>query len=225
MKSKHFFPTRDDLFLQWVVSFLENLRQALTRFNFPQDEYQRLVQLRDAYSAALAAAKNPATRTKAAVQLKNDTKKELENTLRQDIKEFLLFNRNVTDEDRDNLGLPIHDTKPTPVPPPAHEPEITFAMPSPAVVEIHIRDKNETGRAKPYGVHGAEVKWLLAATPDAPPPTDWEELLHSSFATRTPMRMTFSGHDRGKRLFLAARWENNRGEKGPWTEIFSAIVP
>ncbi|MDR2361331.1 MAG: hypothetical protein LBD91_01215 [Prevotellaceae bacterium] len=56
-----------------------------------------------------------------------------------------------------------------------------------------------------------------------PPPTDWEELLHSSFATRSPMRMTFSGHDRGKRLFLAARWENNRGEKGPCTEIFTVI--
>ncbi|MDR2362469.1 MAG: hypothetical protein LBD91_07040 [Prevotellaceae bacterium] len=62
-------------------------------------------------------------------------------------------------------------------------------------------------------------------TPDYPTPTDWEELINSSFATRSPMRMTFSGHDRGTRLFLAARWENNRGEKGPWTEIFSAIVP
>ncbi|MDR2362393.1 MAG: hypothetical protein LBD91_06645 [Prevotellaceae bacterium] len=225
MKSKHFFPTTDDLFLQWSVSFLENLLQSLTRFNFPQDEYQRLVQLRDAYAAALAAAKNPATRTKAAVQLKNDTKKELENTLRQDIKEFLMFNRHVTDEDRDNLGLPIHDTKPTPIPPPAYEPEITFTTPSPAILEIHIRAKNEVGRAKPYGVHGAEVKWLLATSPDAPPPVDWDELLHSSFATRSPLRMTFNGYDRGKRLFFAARWENNRGEKGPWTEIFSAIVP
>ncbi|MDR0738468.1 MAG: hypothetical protein LBF39_05280, partial [Prevotellaceae bacterium] len=207
MKSKHFFPTKDDLFLQWVISFLENLLQIMTRVNFPQDEYQRLLQLRDAYSTALAAAKNPATRTKAAVQLKNDTKKELENTLRQDIKEFLMFNRNVTDEDRDNLGLPIHDPKPTPVPVPPKEPELTFATPSPAVVEIHIRDKDEVGKAKPYGVHGAEVKWLLAESPDAPPPVDWDELLHSSFATRSPLRLTFNGHDRGKRLYFAARWE------------------
>jgi hypothetical protein len=31
--------------------------------------------------------------------------------------------------------------------------------------------------------------------------------------------------DRGKKLYFALRWENTRGEKGPWSEIHSTIIP
>jgi hypothetical protein len=30
---------------------------------------------------------------------------------------------------------------------------------------------------------------------------------------------------RGKRIYFRARWENNRGEKGPWSEIGESIIP
>jgi hypothetical protein len=30
---------------------------------------------------------------------------------------------------------------------------------------------------------------------------------------------------RGKTVYFALRWENTRGEKGPWSEIMSAIIP
>ncbi|MDR1865688.1 MAG: hypothetical protein LBR08_08985 [Bacteroidales bacterium] len=36
---------------------------------------------------------------------------------------------------------------------------------------------------------------------------------------------SFSGHDCGKRIHFAARWENTRGVKGHWCEIESAIIP
>jgi hypothetical protein len=89
------------------------------------------------------------------------------------------------------------------------------------IVGINFRDKNEKGTAKPKGVRGAEIAWAILDTP----PTDWSELIHSAFDTRTPAELTFSGNDRGKTLYYALRWENNVGQKGPWSEIYSAIIP
>jgi hypothetical protein len=31
--------------------------------------------------------------------------------------------------------------------------------------------------------------------------------------------------DRGKTVYFCLCWENNRGEKGPWSEIVFAVIP
>ncbi|MDR1864959.1 MAG: hypothetical protein LBR08_05235 [Bacteroidales bacterium] len=71
------------------------------------------------------------------------------------------------------------------------------------------------------GVRGAEIRWLISATP----PVNWDDLRHSEFDTRSPFTMSFSGDQRGQTVYFALRWENNTGEKGPWCEIQSAIIP
>jgi hypothetical protein len=49
--------------------------------------------------------------------------------------------------------------------------------------------------------------------------------VHSSFATHPPFSLPFDLADTGKRLWYAARWENTTGQKGPWSEIMSVIIP
>jgi hypothetical protein len=119
------------------------------------------------------------------------------------------------------MGLPVHDTQPTPVTTPNTFPVPTVKQPSPGVVETHVVDSASGRKAKPAGSHGFEMAWGIFDTA----PTDWEQLNHSSFSTRTPLRLTFSGNDRGKTLYFALRWENTRGVKGPWSEIFNTIIP
>jgi hypothetical protein len=48
--------------------------------------------------------------------------------------------------------------------------------------------------------------------------------LFCEFVTHSPRRLSFEGHDRGKWIYIAARWENTRGVKGPRTEIINAVV-
>ena len=48
---------------------------------------------------------------------------------------------------------------------------------------------------------------------------------HSEFDTASPFTLNFQGHERGKTVYFCLRWENTVGEKGPWGEIYSAIVP
>jgi hypothetical protein len=43
--------------------------------------------------------------------------------------------------------------------------------------------------------------------------------------TRTPYTFPFEYDQRGQTVYFALRWENTRGEKGPWSEIHSTIIP
>jgi hypothetical protein len=164
--------------------------------------------------ATVKISENPATRTAAAIAKRNEARDALDVELRPFIQGRLIHNNRVTDDDLRAMGLPVHDRNPSPVPDPVQTPPIQARAASPGVVELDFG-------AKGKGIHGAEVCWVLSETPIL----DWSDLLHSAFATHTPLRLSFEGRDRGKWLYFAARWENTRGVKGPWTEIQSFIVP
>ena len=216
----HYLPRKDRELLAWTINFLRYLYPALARFNFPAAEYDKLTALRDDFSQKLDAATEPATRTKTSVLAKNIARAALEKALQQDVKEFLLFNRNVTDEDHDDLGLPIYKTSRTPTP-------VATTIPWVQVVMTVIRylrfdfGGSETSRAKPAGQHGMELAGLIGGER----PANVHALTLSYFDTHTPLSIAFEEEDRGKTFWFAVRWENTRGEKGPWSEIQSAIIP
>ncbi|MDR1273488.1 MAG: hypothetical protein LBK12_02965, partial [Odoribacteraceae bacterium] len=66
-----------------------------------------------------------------------------------------------------------------------------------------------------------EIRWAISETPVV----NVDDLTHSAFDTRTPFNLEFRGEERGKAVYFCLRWENTRGEKGPWSEIQSAIIP
>jgi hypothetical protein len=121
----------------------------------------------------------------------------------------------VTDADLLAMGMPERgDGKRHPSGVPKVSPKLSASSPSPGIVEIDFGHK-------PADAHGAEICWAVLEEP----PTNWSQLVHSSFDTATPIRLPFEGDKRGHRLYFAARWENPRGEKGPWSEIQDTIIP
>jgi hypothetical protein len=222
MKHNDFIPTNDKLFLTWAVNFLTVLAQILSRIGFPSTVYQQLVALRDTFSAKLAIADAPQTRTKASVQEKNDARKALEAAVRQAYGEYLMRNHLLTDADRDNLGLPIHKTTRTPSPVATTHPDFDVDSSMLRRLTVDFYDQgSKKSKAKPAGQHGAEIRWVMS---DAPV-INVEDLIHSAFDTHTPFTLEFTGDQRGKTVYFALCWENTRGEKGPWSPIQSAIVP
>jgi hypothetical protein len=156
------------------------------------------------------------------VQAKNDSRKTLEKSLRQAVKEYLANNHLVTDEDRDNLGLPIHKTTRTPAPVATTYPDFDVDSSVIRRLTVHFYDQgSKKSKAKPAGQHGAEIKWAIL---DAPP-ASLNDLIHSAFDTHTPFTLEFDENQRGQTVYFCLCWENTRGEKGPWSEIVSAIIP
>jgi hypothetical protein len=41
----------------------------------------------------------------------------------------------------------------------------------------------------------------------------------------TPHVLEFTEEERGKTVYVAICWQNEKGQKGPWSEIENAIVP
>ena len=172
-----------------------------------------------AWNLAWKKYENPVTRTTLITASKNEKRAAYEKALIVLVAN-LKVNTKVTDDERRALNINIRDTKPTPSPVPVSFPIVAFDTSVTRRLTISFRDSVSNSAAKPKGVHGAEIKWLIA---DEKPLV--ENLTNSAFDTRTPYTIEFTDNQRGKTVWVCMRWENTRGEKGPWGDIESAIVP
>jgi hypothetical protein len=167
---------------------------------------------------------NEATRTSVIIANLSDAEKAFVPAYRKLYTGFLRDNPLVTDADLLNMGLPKHSSgERHPAPVPTTVPEYELRLPAPAVIELIYYSTTSEGKrhSKPEGVHGVEVRSAILSEP----PAGWDALTESSFDTASPITFTFAGEQRGQRFYFALRWENTRGDKGPWSEINSAVIP
>jgi hypothetical protein len=217
-----YMPRAEGKFLTWINTFLGYLKEKLTAFNFPPEKLKELEDNRDEFAEALAMTEKPATRTSVAVKEKNAARKKLERNTRRAISEYLAKNHVLTDADRETLGLTVYKTTRTPAPVALTYPYYHVDTSMIRRLIVHFRDQKEiASRAKPPGQHGVEVRWAISEAPVV----TIKNLVNTAFDTRTPFTLEFSEHERGKKVYFCLCWCNNRGRRGPWSEIVSAIIP
>jgi hypothetical protein len=89
------------------------------------------------------------------------------------------------------------------------------------VLSVAFTDR-DTGKSNvPYYLTGAVVYYSVGDAPVA----NQNQLPLSKLATRSPLELKFEPEQRGKTITLAARWQNRRGELGPWSEMVTVIIP
>jgi hypothetical protein len=168
---------------------------------------------------------DPSARSKNMTIAKNSARIVYEPMVRQVIT-IMVGNPAVTDAELESMGIIgrrqgkhfPHVSIPTDVP----DYRIEQAFGHRLIIHFHAHDNDrESSVAKPHGVHGVEIAWAILETP----PTSYNDLTKSAFDTATPYTFTFDIPEAGKTLYVALRWENTRGEKGPWSDIQSAIIP
>jgi hypothetical protein len=201
-----------------VVNYLKN---KFGTWSIPESAQQTVEALLASFTAAFGLADNPQTRTSAAVTAKQETRRAAEAGIRLLLKAYVTYNPLVTDEDRRNMELPIHKTTRTRAPVPSTYPDFYIDSSTLRRLTIHFFDQGSHRKAKPAGVHGAEIRWAIIDMPVM----HLKDLTNSSFDTRTPFMLEFDDDLRGKTVYFCLCWENTKGEKGPWSEIVSAIIP
>jgi hypothetical protein len=153
---------------------------------------------------------------------KDQTRKALVEAIRAYYNTSLRFNKLVTGADRETMGLPIYDNTRTPAAAPTTIPVADkIDLNTLRQITIHFRDHGSANKAKPKGVHGCEIRWALRNAP----PAQIDDLTASSFDTNSPFTLGFDESQRGQTLYFCLRWEGVTGLKGPYGEIYSAIVP
>jgi hypothetical protein len=222
MIRKDFIPKAYAELLQWLINFITAVGPYIERFGIAQEEYAFIKAAFLEYQIAYQSALGPT-----ASKLDRDNRREkaiaVTKAVRQFINRFFRYNKNLTDIDRLKLGMRMIDKTVTPVSIPSGTPIITrFGLSENECIFLHYKDRDVLrSKAKPYGVHGVLIRWQISEKP----PVDIQEFVHVSFSTRTPFKLTFQPHDRGKIVWFRLCWENNRGQHGPWSDLYSSIIP
>jgi hypothetical protein len=219
---KEYMPNNDAAFDNWFKFMLDYVTQRVSQGIWAHIPQEALTTLTDTYNAWYAVyVPTIGPHTPVQTEAKNDAKKAAKKTvIRPFVNQYLRF-LPVTNEDRTAMGIPNKDTHPTPVPAPQDIPEVEAQTPKPRMLRFRFRRVNMKRWGKPAGVHGLELVWLIADKP----PVLVKDLVHSAFATKNPLELTFEENQRGKRLYYAVRWETGTVKKGDFSDIFSAIIP
>jgi hypothetical protein len=214
-----YIPQKDSELVAWSSNFTTVVAANASAWGIPPDEVAALRTAYDLFAALQKQADSPA-KTSIIVAEKNAAREALEAKIRGMVG-FRLKNPIITDAQRIALGLHVHDTKPSNIPAPTSRPEIDIDVIDFRRLKVVFHDMGSESKAKPYGVNGAVIVYAVL---DAPP-ADPNALTRSVLATRTPHTLEFTEEERGKTVYVAICWQNEKGEKGPWSEIESAIVP
>ncbi|MGV9004052.1 hypothetical protein [Flavobacterium sp.] len=156
------------------------------------------------------------TRTKTIVENKDFAKNNLINALRTvygDIPQSVL-----TIEDRNALNLPAKDTSKTPASVPTSVP-IGHVNTNRRLQHTIIFTNEDSSRAKPVGVRGCQIWYRIGEMP-----TTFNQMSFMAFDSASPYVHVFDGADAGKIVYYWLRWENTRGEVGPWSEVIVATI-
>lgn len=212
---KDFIPESDAEFNLWQDNLISNVEPNAEAWGIPAADITALKSKQTPWTATFAKAASKTNRTSADVRAKNDARKEYESALRGFIAEWLAKNSKVTDSDRERLGITVRSTSRTPVSRPATSPVGTVDFSVRLQHSIHFSDSTLPGKAKPDGVHGAEI-WAKVG--------DAADFSYLATDTRTPYIATYDDGDAGKTVSYRLRWVNTRGEQGPWSSVISAII-
>ena len=176
----------------------------------------------EAFKAAFADWQNPAERTPTKTVKLAEAEEAFKTVYRKLYNGFLKESPLVTDDDLVAMGLPKRNTTRTPAKVADTSPDSDIDTSVPGQVGFNFYQRGGAHRrGKPEDQHGAEIAYVISDTK----PARWDDLTVSKFATRSPYTVRFENDLRGKTLYYALRWENTRGEKGPWSEIMSVIIP
>jgi hypothetical protein len=215
-----YIPTKDGDLLTWSNTLFDGVIEHAAEWGIAPKTWTEVIALMTTYDVALSKAKDP-NHGHADILEKNTARDALKKAVRQYVKEYLIANSAISDDELKRIGLPVHDTHHTPVNPPDSIPLAKVKLSSPGVLEWFVIDSKSGKKAKPKGVSGFELVWGIFEVV----PNDWAQLTHSAFSTRATLKLSFSGNERGKVIAYATRWENTKGQKGPWSDIESAIIP
>ncbi|MDR2792875.1 MAG: hypothetical protein LBB61_04310 [Treponema sp.] len=218
--SKDFIPGPDAECLEFGDTFTDAVVDHAEELGIPAAAVTALQAKRTAFNTAYQACRQPG-KSKLDVAVKNEARDAYEHDIRHIKKAYIDPNEELSAAKREAFGLPPKDPTRSVIPPPTITVALTVKPKEARQIEV-ARAVAETGEtATPYGMDGAILYERVGGEPPAAP----EELDKSMIVKRHKTVRVYGETERGKPVYYAGRWQNEKGEKGPWGDIVSAIIP
>jgi hypothetical protein len=215
--TQDFIPSRDAEFDGWLANltaYVDAKTTGGTWTHIPADKITALKGYNTDWHTAYIKTTGP--HTSVDTEAKNDARKTAEAFTRQFVAQYLKFDP-VTNEDRTAMNLHNRDTTHTAIGTPATRAIITDIKTLGGFqVEIRFQDEaTPKSHAIPYGYNGC----LLNYTAGTGKTSEYAALTQTKLMTHSPFVLALPPEAEGKFLSCVTRWQNERGELGPWGEI------
>ena len=141
----------------------------------------------------------------------------------RDVKRRYFFVPPLTNADLIRLGLKPKDTIPTTISVPKVRAVGKIVLKGSGSLELLIAPEMEISEDK-RAYYGCKIAYAVMNA-DAPAPQSEKELTESMFTRRKKEAFIFQPQDATKKIYFSLRYENSKGQPGPWCPIFSAVIP
>lgn len=218
--SNSYIPLREADLDTWLANFKTKIAASPTTYGLQTSDATAITTAVTNWHNAYVTATSPSTRTKSTVITKNQMK-AIVLTLVRSYAATIRANLAVSDSNKADLGLHVHDTQPTPIPPPATYPVLSVVGMGAGLQDLRACDQNTPDkRGKPVGASGLLVYRAVGTAPA----TDPAQAVFLAFVSRSDFQSTFTSADAGKTATYFGRWTNGKGEVGPWSLAASAPI-
>lgn len=171
------------------------------------------------FQTKLSALETPANRNPIAFQQKQEAKKELVAYIRETARQ-IQGTMTVTDVQRAQLRLTIHDVTPTPAEPIDVAPALTVLKTYGHSIHIRVRDASGAVRGRIPQADGCIIYSFVGATP----PAGSEGWHCEGPMSKDTMLVAFDpALPVGTKVYLTAQWFNTRGS-GPGSTPVAAVI-
>jgi len=203
-------------FMKKIIEYTEGRMHKWT--NIPEARLIALKNARITFDEALQASAQ--MHTKGNTLAKNEAQAAATHELRGFVNQYLRFDP-ITNADRANMDIPNHDTIRTEHVDVVETVDFSLKLRNIREVLIDFSVKDSLSKAKPTGYDGAVIIWDVLDVP----PTRPDDLKRHTMASRTPHTLDFDDTERGKHVYVTLAWQNERGNRGKWSEIQTAVIP
>lgn len=220
MGCKTYLPSRDAELGQWAGNFSALISAAPGMYGLQEGDAANIAAYVNAFNAALAVVANPAAKTKATVAAKDGARAAMLEIVRP-YAVRVRDNLGVSNADKAALRLTIMDQTKTPVPPPVTLPLLNVLAATRGAHLLRYSDSAAPDRrGKPAGAVGLQL-FVAVAGGSVNDPTI---AAFRSLVTRQPYAVSYVSADNGKIATYFARWQNSKGQVGPWSNALAFTI-
>jgi hypothetical protein len=215
--NKDYVPYRDSDFDGWLANlsgYVEANTASGEWTHLPAERVSALTARSGDFHAKHQKVLGP--HTSVDVEAKSDARKDAEHFVRQFVQQFLKFDP-VTNEDRTAMNVHNRDVTNTPIGKPSSRALITDLKAEGGFrVEVRFQDEAApASHAVPYGMNGCLLTYMTGAEKSE----DYAALKDTVLMTHSPFVLQLQPDAEGRFLSCVSRWQNEKGELGPWGEI------
>jgi len=215
-----YLPVSDTDFTVWMQNFISYANANLSAIGLTAADLTPIQNAEAAWETAYTANVTAQAQAQSTRQAKDDARSEQVSLVRALVAR-IQASKTVTDAQRQALQLNVRSATRTPVGAPSSRPIAQVDISQRLRHTLSFMDElTPTSRAKPTGIIGCEIWNKIGGAP----PVDPSEMTYLATDTRSPYTVEFDGSDAGKTVYYMLRWVNSRGERGPWSQTFSAMI-